>query len=78
MTHLTGYKGNSPDDVLEGSGEGIFVHFFSSGQTRTRGFNITYETFGKIEYLLNITFKQIISILFPFKPSLTLFDVYYS
>ena len=49
LGQLTGYKGNTPVDVLEGTGEGIFVHFFSSGQTRTRGFNITYETFGKIE-----------------------------
>lgn len=49
LAYLTGYKGNSPVDVLEGSGEGIFVHFSSGGQTRTRGFNITYETFGKIE-----------------------------
>ena len=48
MGPLTGYKGNSPTEELEGRGEGIFINFITNYNTRTRGFNISYEIIGEI------------------------------
>ena len=48
MGPLTGYKGNNPIEELEGSGEGIFINFITNSNTRTRGFNISYEIIGQI------------------------------
>ena len=52
MGPLTGYKGNNPTDELQGSGEGIFINFVSNPQTRTRGFNISFETIGRTQQYL--------------------------
>ena len=48
MGPLTGYKGNNPIEELEGNGDGIFINFITNSNTRTRGFNISYELIGEI------------------------------